>query len=134
MVDPGGSADGPWRAVGWSVSFAVLTSVGLVALTWFLLTMDVLVALGLALVVPPDSEPASGGVDIGSGYGAALLLALAVNLLSAAALALLTRRTPVRSWAAWVTGCVAAGLAFLVAGSVLLLAVGISPGEFFAAL
>ena len=36
--------------VGWAVLFAALTSVGLVALAWFIVTMDVLVAIGVLAV------------------------------------------------------------------------------------
>ena len=117
----------PWGAVGWAVLFAALTSVGLAALAWFLVTMDVLVALGLGLVASSDTRFGPGEVPTLDGYGWALVIGIVVNVVGAAAIALLVRRSVARSWPAWVTGLVSAGVAVLVAGSVLLLTLGISP-------
>ena len=117
-----GSASGPWSVVGWTGLFAALTSVGLVALAWFIVTMDVLLAFGLGLVfsLSPESEP--GGVPILDGYGTALVLGVVVNVIGVIALALLAHRTVASSWPPWVTGLVSACLAALVAGGVQLIA------------
>ena len=118
----------PWLGAVWAAGFAALTSAGLAALAWGLLVMDALVAMGLALVV------ADGDVGLGGGYGRALALGIAVNLLLAATVALSLRRTPARTWPPWVQGLASAGVAALVSGAVLLLLVGISPIAFVSAL
>lgn len=115
---------GRWGALVWSVGFAVLTSVGLVVLTWALLVMDAVVAMALA-VASPDAEVAVGGH-----YGRALALGVALNLVLAPVLSLALMRTPARTWPAWVQGLASAGMAAVSAGAVLLLVVGIDPVDF----
>ncbi|KAB7744101.1 hypothetical protein GA707_11660 [Nostocoides sp. F2B08] len=133
MTDGVGRAGGPWSVVGWAVLFAALTSVGLVALAWLLVTMDVLVAIGVGLVgsLVPESEP--GGVPILDGYSTALVRAIVANVVATIVVAPIAARTVARARPPWVTGLVSAGLALLIAGGVQLMALGISPLDVFTA-
>ena len=128
-----GSAGGPRSVVGWAVLFAALTSVGLAALAWLLVTMDVLVAIGLGFAGPLGSESGPGRIPILDGYGTALVLGIVVNVVATIVIALIAGRTFAMAWPTWVTGLVSAFLAALVAGGVQLMALGISPLDFVTA-
>lgn len=105
--------------------FAGVTTVALGLLAWGLLVMHALI-YGTAAVIGPDTITAPGGARYRLGF----IVAVAVNLATAAALAGLVGRTPGRMWPPAFQGLAAALLAAVAAGGALLVTVGINPVDF----
>jgi hypothetical protein len=115
--------------VWWALAFSAVSTAALLALAWVLLIMHAL-GYGVAAVMASEAVTAPDG----DRYGLAFAVAAIVNLASAATLAWLASRTPVRTWPPAAQGLAGALLAAVAAVCVLLLALGIRPVDFLAAL
>lgn len=114
-----------YQPVWWALVFAAVTTVGLGLLAWGLLVMHAL-TYGTATVIGPEAITAPDGAR----YRLGILVALAVNLATAAGLAGLVGHTPGRSWPPALQGLAAALVAAVAAGCALLVVVGINPVDF----
>lgn len=107
--------------LGWALGLVAVTTVGLAVLAWALVMMHGL-TYGALTVLGTDIE----APDLDR-YAVALGVGALTNLGVGLGAAWLAEGTRARRWPAWAVGVLAALLAAVVAGSVLLLMVGISP-------
>lgn len=111
------------RAVWWALGFTlpVLIALGALAVGVFLM---IATAYGVGTVLFPGSDLAAPS---GTEFRIALAASSLVAVLGSVGLALLRRYEPVAGWHPALVGLLAALLAGLVAGCVLLLSLGINP-------
>jgi hypothetical protein len=119
----------PSRPVWWALAFSAVSTAALLALAWALLIAHAL-GYGVAAVMAPEAVAAPDG----DRYRVAFAIAAILNLAGAMTLAWLASRTPARTWPPAAQGLAGALFAAVAAACVLLLALGISPVDFLAAL
>ncbi|WP_289020161.1 hypothetical protein [uncultured Ornithinimicrobium sp.] len=117
-------------SVWWTLALLLLTTAGLGLLAWALLVTHGM-AYATFEVVRPRGVVVAPHLD---DYVRALLVAVTTNVAVALALVWLARRTRARRWHPIAVGVLAAVTAVVLAGSTLLLLLGISPIAFVLAL
>ncbi|MGD8201342.1 hypothetical protein ACQE98_11835 [Ornithinimicrobium sp. W1679] len=125
-VDPRPTLASLW----WTLALLVLTTAGLGLLAWALLVTHGM-AYAAFEVFRPQGVVAAPDLD---DYLRALLVAVTSNVAVALALVWLARRTRARRWHPVAVGVLAAVTAVVLAGSAMLLLLGISPIDFVLAL
>ncbi|USQ77624.1 hypothetical protein [Ornithinimicrobium cryptoxanthini] len=116
--------------VWWTLPLLVLTTATLVLLAWALLVMHGM-TYGIFEVLRPQARALPPEFRR---YDSALLVGVTVNVVLALALAWSAGRTRARGWPPIAVAALAAVLSLTVAGSVLLLMLGISPVTFLVTL